>query len=45
MLHLAPGTISRIIYKGISPGDSVNTYRGLVKVGPQAFKTKNYSQS
>ena len=44
MLHLAPGTRSRIISKGISAGNSVNTYRGLVKVGPQAFKTQNYSQ-
>jgi Fe-S cluster assembly protein SufB len=44
MLHLASGTKSRIISKGISAGDSVNTYRGLVKVGPKAVKTQNYSQ-
>jgi Fe-S cluster assembly protein SufB len=44
MLHLAFGTKSRIISKGISAGDSINTYRGLVKVGPRAFKTQNYSQ-
>jgi Fe-S cluster assembly protein SufB len=44
MLHLAPGTKSRIISKGISTGDSKNSYRGLVKVGPKAFKTQNYSQ-
>jgi len=44
MLHLAEGTKSRIISKGISAGESVNTYRGLVKVGPKAFKTQNYSQ-
>jgi Fe-S cluster assembly protein SufB len=44
MLHLAPGTRSRIISKGISTGDSVNTYRGLVKVGPKASKTQNFSQ-
>jgi len=44
MLHLAEGTKSRIISKGISVGESINTYRGLVKVGPKAFKTQNYSQ-
>ena len=44
MVHLAPGTKSQIISKGISAGDSINTYRGLVKVGPKAFKTQNFSQ-
>jgi Fe-S cluster assembly protein SufB len=44
MLHLAPGTKSCILSKGISAGDSKNTYRGLVKVGPKASKTHNYSQ-
>ena len=44
MLHLAPRTRSRIISKGISAGDSINTYRGLVKIGPKASKTYNYSQ-
>ena len=44
MLHLAPGTRSRIISKGISSGDSINTYRGLVKIGPKAFQTQNFSQ-
>jgi Fe-S cluster assembly protein SufB len=44
MLHLASGTRSRIISKGISAGNSLNTYRGLVKVGPKAAKTENYSQ-
>jgi Fe-S cluster assembly protein SufB len=44
MLHLAPGTRSRILSKGISAGDSINSYRGLVKVGPKASRTHNYSQ-
>jgi len=44
MLHLGPGTKSRIISKGISAGDSKNSYRGLVKIGPKAFHTQNYSQ-
>jgi len=44
MVHLAPGTRSRIISKGISADNSKNSYRGLVKVGPKAFRTQNYSQ-
>ena len=44
MIHLAPNTRSRIISKGISTGDSKNSYRGLVKIGPKAFNTHNYSQ-
>lgn len=44
MVHLAPSTRSRIISKGISTGNSTNTYRGLVKIGPKALNTKNYSQ-
>jgi Fe-S cluster assembly protein SufB len=44
MFHLAPNTKSRIISKGISTGNSKNSYRGLVKIGPRAFNTKNYSQ-
>lgn len=44
MIHLAPNTKSRIISKGISTGDSTNSYRGVVKIGAKAEKTKNYSQ-
>ena len=44
MIHLGSGTKSRIISKGISAGHSKNSYRGLVKVGPTAHDTKNYSQ-
>jgi len=44
MIHLAPNTRSRIVSKGISAGKSKNSYRGLVKVGPKASKTQNYSQ-
>jgi Fe-S cluster assembly scaffold protein SufB len=39
--HLGLGVV---ISKGISTGGSSNTYRGLVKVGPKASKTQNYSQ-
>jgi Fe-S cluster assembly protein SufB len=44
MIHLAPSTRSRIVSKGISAGESKNSYRGLVKVGPRAYKTQNYAQ-
>jgi Fe-S cluster assembly protein SufB len=44
MIHLGAGTKSRIISKGISAGYSKNSYRGLVKIGPNAKNTKNYSQ-
>lgn len=44
MIHLAPNTKSRIISKGISTGNSTNSYRGLVKVGPKGVNTQNYSQ-
>ena len=44
MIHIAPGTKSRIISKGISAGQSDNSYRGLVKIGPNATNTQNYSQ-
>lgn len=44
MIHLASGTRSRIISKGISAGHSKNSYRGLVKIGPKAINTHNYSQ-
>lgn len=44
MVHLGQNTKSRIISKGISTGCSKNSYRGLVKIGPKARNTKNYSQ-
>jgi Fe-S cluster assembly protein SufB len=44
MVHLAPNTKSRIISKGISTGNSKNSYRGLVKIGTKAENTQNYSQ-
>ncbi|MBR1594787.1 MAG: Fe-S cluster assembly protein SufB [Alloprevotella sp.] len=43
MIHLAPGTRSTIISKGISAGRSQNSYRGLVRVGPAAAGARNYS--
>lgn len=44
MIHLGANTRSRIISKGISTGYSKNSYRGLVKIGPNAHNTKNYTQ-
>ena len=44
MIHVAPGTRSTIISKGISAGHSSNSYRGLVQIGPKAKGARNYSQ-
>nr|YP_009296201.1 hypothetical protein Sebd_049 [Sebdenia flabellata]AOM65136.1 hypothetical protein Sebd_049 [Sebdenia flabellata] len=44
MIHVGENTRSRIISKGISAGYSTNSYRGLVKVGPKAKYSRNYSQ-
>jgi Fe-S cluster assembly protein SufB len=44
MIHVAPGTRSTIISKGISAGHSSNSYRGLVQIGPKAVGARNYSQ-
>nr|YP_009511039.1 sufB protein [Hydropuntia rangiferina]AXI96712.1 sufB protein [Hydropuntia rangiferina]UAD87395.1 sufB protein [Hydropuntia rangiferina] len=44
MIHIGCDTKSKIISKGISAGHSVNNYRGLVKIGPKADRSRNYSQ-
>lgn len=44
MIHIGSSTRSKIISKGISAGHSINNYRGLVKIGPRAWYSKNYSQ-
>jgi|TARA_B110000503_G_scaffold97207_1_gene145990 Fe-S cluster assembly protein SufB len=44
MIHIGKNTKSRIISKGISAKNSKNSYRGLVKIGPNAAKSRNYSQ-
>lgn len=44
MLHIGKNTSSKIISKGISAGCSNQTYRGLVKVSPNAANARNYSQ-
>lgn len=44
MIHIGKNTTSKIISKGISAGFSNQTYRGLVRVGPNADQARNYSQ-
>lgn len=44
MIHIGKNTKSRIISKGISAGHSQNSYRGLVKVMPNADNSRNFSQ-
>jgi Fe-S cluster assembly protein SufB len=43
MIHIGNNTRSTIISKGISAGESCNTYRGLVQVLPDARGARNYS--
>ncbi len=43
MIHLGKDTKSTIISKGISAGYSQNSYRGLVRVAPNAMRARNYS--
>ena len=43
MIHIGKNTRSTIVSKGISAGKSQNSYRGLVKVGAKADKSRNYS--
>ena len=44
MIHLGKNTRSTIIAKGISAGQSQNTYRGLVRIAPTAMNARNYTQ-
>ena len=44
MIHIGKNTSSKIISKGISAGFSNQTYRGLVRVAPNAAGARNYSQ-
>ncbi len=44
MIHIGKNTTSKIISKGISAGFSNQTYRGLVRVSPNAGNARNYSQ-
>ena len=44
MIHLGKRTKSTIISKGISAGDSENSYRGLVQIQKNAHGARNFSQ-
>ncbi|WP_127136143.1 Fe-S cluster assembly protein SufB [Flagellimonas oceanensis] len=44
MVHLGKNTKSTIISKGISAGQSQNSYRGLVQVNSRAENARNFSQ-
>jgi Fe-S cluster assembly protein SufB len=44
MIHIGKNTRSRIISKGISADQSVNSYRGQVKILASADGARNYSQ-
>ncbi len=44
MIHLGKNTRSTIVSKGISMGNSNNSYRGLVKIGKGATSARNFSQ-
>ncbi len=44
MIHLGNNTKSTIISKGISAGESQNSYRGLVQVNSRANNARNFSQ-
>jgi len=44
MFHVGKNTKSTIISKGISFGDSSNTYRGIVRINKKADNSRNYTQ-
>lgn len=44
MIHLGKETKSTIIAKSISAGNSVGTYRGLVRIANKAHKARNFTQ-
>jgi len=44
MIHIGKNTTSNIVSKGISAGHGQNTYRGLVKVRPNASNVRNFTQ-
>ena len=44
MIHMGQNSRSRIISKGISAGNSKNSYRGFINVTNKAIGTRNYSQ-
>jgi Fe-S cluster assembly protein SufB len=43
MIHIGANTKSTIISKGISAGESDNSYRGLVQILPSAANARNHT--
>lgn len=44
MIHIGKNSKSLILSKGISSNESMNAYRGQVKMNKKAHKSRNYSQ-
>ena len=44
MIHIGRNTSSTIVSKGISAGEGVQTYRGLVRIGQRAEGARNHTQ-
>lgn len=44
MVHIGKNTTSKIVSKGISADDSINSYRGQVKILPSAENARNHSR-
>src|SRR6202007_2765533 len=44
MVHIGKNTRSTIVSKGISSGHANNSYRGLVRITPNAEGARNYSR-
>ncbi|QJQ95283.1 MULTISPECIES: Fe-S cluster assembly protein SufB [Halomonadaceae] len=44
MIHIGEGSRSYIVAKGIAAGNSEQSYRGLVKIGPRAKGARNFTQ-
>jgi Fe-S cluster assembly protein SufB len=44
MIHIGANTTSKIVSKGISADESINSYRGQVKILPSAKNARNFSQ-
>ncbi|MFK8037716.1 MAG: Fe-S cluster assembly protein SufB [Crocinitomicaceae bacterium] len=44
MIHLGKNTKSTVISKGISAGQSQNSYRGLIQINKNAHNSRNFTQ-
>jgi Fe-S cluster assembly protein SufB len=44
MIHIGKNTTSKIISKGISADESINSYRGQVRISASAENARNFSQ-